>query len=301
MRMRGTGRIAAAGIFILMMVQAGAAFGATHRLKPSGAADVVKVKTGTKTSVYHAASSQKPLDYALQGPISMRLLLRNLNPGGLNQRVRIEVDGTVLRSATVHAAVAKHAALDTGLRVGALSRTVIQIPAGRHRVRIVPQSDNARVAVRVLAGTAARSAIKWVPYSPETYERSVRIQEKDIESTCYRFSAEKPIGMTLRGPLRIRATSRIDFGMTNGYTQSYILRVILDGNPWKSYSLKSRASHTATYPELPEITPGLGRSFDFAVPSGSHEIRLVLDGTTAGGGSVQIRIPEKDLRASNRS
>jgi hypothetical protein len=68
---------------------------------------------------------------------------------------------------------------------------------------------------------------------------------------------------------------------------------LLDGAAWKSVPSKSRASHTATYPDLPEITPGIGQILDLEIPAGMHDVAFHLEGTTAGGAALRIRVPPK--------
>jgi hypothetical protein len=165
-------------------------------------------------------------------------------------------------------------------------------------VRIVPVDGGASIAVRILRGTGKKATIRWASFQPDAGVKAVRLHEKDQESTVYRFSPAQSVSVSLRGPLKMRVTTRLDFGLTNGVTQSYVVKSTLDGKPWKSFTLKSTASHTATYPDLAQITPGTGRSFELDVPSGPHKIRFELTGTTAAGASVRIQIPRQEARGS---
>jgi hypothetical protein len=45
----------------------------------------------------------------------------------------------------------------------------------------------------------------------------------------------------------------------------------------------------------------MSQSFTIKVPAGLHKIVLRLDGTTATGATIKIQVPERDLKAANKS
>ncbi len=284
---------------------ANAAKKTSNRIRPTTSAGSVKVLIGKKSGTYFKATKAKPVEFTIRGPATIRIMSRYLFPSPeltktTSYGFRVEVGTTVLRTVTEKAGISKSAGLVGGAKIGTLEKSIIRFPAGAHRVRIVPVDGAASIAVRVLKGTGKKAAIKWTPFQPDAGAKAVRLHEKDQESTVYRFSTSQPVGVSLRGPLKMRVVTRLDFGLTNGVTQSYVIKATLDGKPWKSFAQKSTASHTATYPELTQITPGKGQTFVLDVPSGSHKIQLELTGTTAGGASVRIQIPQREPKTSAR-
>lgn len=266
------------------------------RLKPSSHGGVLKVVEGKKSRTYYKASKAQPVQLSLQGPITFRVIGRRLQPASGQMRLRLDLDGVQARELKLSAKLAKNAALKGGARLGAMARLVFKVPAGSHQVRIYPAAESGIAAVRILSGIGSKQVRKRVPFAPETYEKAARLQGRDSETTWYRFSAAQPVGLSVQGPLHLRISTRLDFGPTNGTTQSYVIKTQLDGKPWTGYSLKSRASHTVTYPEFSEITPGMARDFTLEIPSGFHRISLLLDGTTATGAAVQVTVPAKELK-----
>jgi hypothetical protein len=162
-------------------------------------------------------------------------------------------------------------------------------------VRISPTARDVSVALRVLRMQAKPKPTKWIPFAPESFQSAIRLQSRDTEFTYYRFDMREPVAVTIQGPLRLKVLTRLDFGTERGYTQAYVVKVFLDGEPWKNFSLTSSASHTAVYPDLGEITPGVGRDFILAVPAGSHDVKIYLDCTTASAASLRIVVPEREL------
>ncbi len=283
----------------LALTLAPAASAASKRIRPVSHGGRVQVGIGAKKFTYHTASKEKPVVFRVKGPLPVKILSRCLftdAPGATTYHLRLEIDGVELRTITEKAGISARAAIAGGGKIGSLEKAIVQIPSGDHRVRLFPTEPGARVAVRVFTGTGKRTAAKMVPFAPEKFLQAVRLHAGDLETTLYRFDAVRPIEVPIHGPLHLDIGTRIDFGSSNGYTQAYVIKANLDGRPWKSFALKSRASHTVAYPDLPEITPGVERTIQLDVPSGSHVVSITLDGTTAAAAALRIRVPERELK-----
>lgn len=273
------------------------------RVKPAAHAGVVKLRVGKKVSLYHRTTQARPAEFAVQGPVRLQVLARSIfaAAGAAPIRLRLELDGKPVKTLRLKAVVSKKATLVEGGPVGGLYRATIEVPAGAHKVRVVPENASGMAAVRLFKGNAARGGkLKWVAFAPQTYERPLILRTGDKEETWYRFTAQKPAEMTIRGPLRLRVSTRLDFDQHAGTSQSYVVRAFIDAKS-ESYALKSRASQVGTYPEMGEIVPGMAQTFLIKVPAGTHQVSLRLDGTTATGATVRILVPERELKAGNRS
>ena len=297
-RMRGRIGIFWASLFAAGFLMAAAAPAAAKvtRIKPTSHAGTVRVRLGKKTSLYHKASATKPVVYEVTGPTRLRILARSLPPdaGKKSQKLSLTIDGKPQKSLTLSRKTSSQAALRGGAKVGTLTTREIEIPAGPHKV-FVRAATGSVAALRAYRGAPSR-ATTWVPFAPEGFARSLRVRSGDAEETWYRFTPQTPATMTIHGPLRLKVSTRVDFDVNAGVTQSYVLRVVVDGKPKESFALKSRASHTVSYPELPEITPGLAREILTSVPAGTHRISFQLEGTTAPGAALRIRAPQSELK-----
>lgn len=282
-----------------------AAAAASKAVKPLSHAGTAKVRVGQKSVTYYRASAKQPVELSVAGPTPLRILSRHVygdsaKSARVSYSLRVEIDGVVLKTISLKAGSSARAKLAGGLRIGGLKESVVQIPAGQHAVRIYPTAKGRRVALRLYLDGGKKSAGKWIPFAPDRFLEAARLHEKDLETTYYRFNQTNPVELTIRGPLHLRVRSRVDFGTTNGYTQKYVARCLLDGKPWKSFALSSSASHTATYPEHPQITPGAERLFNLSVPSGPHRVTVLLDGTAASGGALRFQVNQKQLNSGRR-
>jgi hypothetical protein len=303
--MRGRGRRWLGTILLAAIFGAGAslpAYAKVTRVKPSSHAGAVRVLLGKKTNLYHKATRAKPAVYEIAGPTRVRILARSLAPsvGSRKQAVHVELDGKPAKGLTLPITVSGKAALRRGGKVGVMRERILDLPSGTHRLCIQPGGAAGAVAVRLYRGVPSK-ATRWIPYSPQSFARAVRVRSGDREETWYRQTADTPVGMTVHGPLRMRVSTRLDFDLNAGTTQSYVVRVLLDGKPLESFSLKSQASHTTTYPDLPEITPGMPREFSVSVPGGTHRVEFQLEGTTAPAASLRILVPQTDLKKQTRA
>lgn len=270
---------------------------ASKRIHPTNDAEKITLQVGRNSSTYHLATAERPFEFKIKGPTPIRVLSRLLYEGGASAgptryRVRLEIDGVELRTVGETTEPSGDSAFD-GEPVGEIRKRILTIPAGTHKVRVYPVEENASIALRIFQGDGRTRKLVWVSYAPESYERAIRLHARDSEYTYYRFSLGTPVTLSVNGPLRLRVMTRLDFGVERGYYQNYAIKCSLDGNLIRTHNLRSRPSHTSTYPDLPEITPGTGETIEIEVPKGIHQIGIALDCTTSETASLRIMIPKR--------
>lgn len=276
---------------------------ASSRLYPLGEPAEARIRVNGGISVYHRSTQAEPVEFRVHGGASVRLICRELlapeetEPGG-SYRVRLEIDGVELRTVTMTSGVSRKARMvGSDEPVGALGKKVIRIPEGDHRLRIIPADEGTAIAIRLFSGDGKPREVKWVIFAPESYIRPVRLHTRDSETTYYRFDDEVPASLNIIGPACLKVRIRVDFGHVRGYSQNYTVKTWIDGELFRTHTLKARASHTSIYPDLPHITPGTGRDITIEVPRGHHEVSFYLAGTTEAA-SLRILIPESAVRSA---
>ncbi len=275
-----------------------AAGAASSRIHPLGEPAEARIRVGGSVSVYHCATLDEPLVFRVQGPTPVRLICRELlDPekavSDESYQVRLEIDGVELRTITFTSGESRKARMaGTDQPVGALGKKIVRIPAGDHNLRILPREEETSIAIRLFRGDGKPKEIRWVAFAPESYIRPVRLHTRDSETTYYRFDDEVPAALHLIGPARLKVRTRVDFGHVRGYSQNYTVMTLMDGELFRTHTLKARASHTSIYPDFPRITPGTGRDITIEVPRGHHKVSFYLADTTAEAASLRILIPE---------
>lgn len=282
----------------LLAAWAPAAEGAPTRLRPAPDSRSLRIVVGEKASTYHLATRARPLEFKVEGPGPVRVYTRYLFPHGsaastASYAVRCAIDGVALRTLTETAPISTRATSPDGRAVGALRKNVVMLPAGTHTLRVFPTEADAEIGVRLFRGYGSPKKISWVPFAPDSYERAARLHSGESETVYYRFGSDKPLGFRINGPVYVRLMTRLDFGLERTYQQDYRIKVYVDEELVRVFSLRTKASHTSAYPELPEVTPGLARDCYFEVPGGRHRVRVELDCATARSASLRVLIPKK--------
>jgi hypothetical protein len=285
-------------VAVLAAASVSAAAAAPSRIRPEPGSRSIKLKLGTKESTYHLATRAIPLVFKVEGPTPIRVFTRYFFPPGssaasASYAVRFVIDGVELRTVSEQAPVSSRATSPDGRMVGALRSDLVMLPSGTHRLRVFPSDATTEIGVRLFRGYGSPKKIAWVPFAPDSYEQAARLHSGESEDVYYRFSVDKPAQFRINGPVPVKLLTRLDFGLERSYQQTYTIKIFLDGRLEKSFSLESRASHTSSYPELGEVTPGLARDSYFEVPRGRHEIQVVLDCTTARSAGLRVLIPKR--------
>lgn len=280
----------------------GTAAAASSRIHPIGEPAEIRVRVGGGVSVYHRSTFDEPAVFPVRGPVAVRLICRELaggealDPEG-SYLVRFEIDGTALRTVTLESGVSRKARVaGTDGPVGALRKTLVRLPAGNHKLRIYPLGEETAVALRLFRGDGRKRSTKWVSFAPQSCIRPVRLHTRDTETTYYRFDDKTPASLEINGPVCLKVRTRLDFGEVRGYSQTYTITAWIDGELFRTETVKARASHTSVYPDLPDITPGIGRDITVDVPRGRHQVSFFLAGATAEAASLRILIPERAVR-----
>ncbi|MFH1679546.1 MAG: hypothetical protein ABIH26_02765 [Candidatus Eisenbacteria bacterium] len=288
-------------VWILAAAVAAPVEAASSRLRPEPGSKSMRISVGGKRSTYHVATREAPLEFRVHGPGPVRVCTRYLYPGEdkaapIEYRVRLEIDGVELRTLEEVAAPDVRARAADGNPVGSFEKEAVLIPSGSHRLRIFPAEAGSAVAVRLFKGYGTPKKIAWVSFAPESYARALRLHAKESETIYYRFDVDKPVAFRIYGPLTVRVMTRLDFGLERASSQLYTIKVLVDGDLLASVPMKSKASHTSSYPDLPEITPGVARTFEFDVPKGKHQVQITLDCTSARSAALRILIPRRAVR-----
>jgi hypothetical protein len=77
--------------------------------------------------------------------------------------------------------------------------------------------------------------------------------------------------------------------------QNYMIELVIDDDETRSFQIETTRSSSVTFRELPEVIPGVAKSFVLPVKKGRHHLEFRLAGTAAENAGIRLRIPESDL------
>lgn len=115
-------------------------------------------------------------------------------------------------------------------------------------------------------------------FRPKICKDTVRIKVGEKVRTYYSLYPDAPVTLEVRGPVRLRAITRIDFDTAISRSQSYEIRVYADGSSeYLSFKKKSKPSFLSTFPDSKKKTPGKIRNIYLDIPKGKHALVFCLE------------------------
>jgi len=132
------------------------------------------------------------------------------------------------------------------------------------------------VGLIIAYGLSGKS--EWRTRKPAIYKDAVKIKVGDEIRTYYSLYADAPITLSVRGPVRLRAITRLDFDTAISRTQPYEIKVYFDGeSEYKAFKKKSKPSFLSTFVDVKDRAPGKIRDIYLDVPKGKHTIVFALE------------------------
>jgi len=151
----------------------------------------------------------------------------------------------------------------------------INVPAGVNQVTIIPKKKGKRVVVRVLEDRKAPKGKKR-RVDALSEEAPIKLVSKGKSVSYYALARERPLFVTLEGPVNLEITSRLGFGPEMGREEDYRIQVLDNGKVFGTYYFTTDRSEVTTVEGHKDIVPGSWRSCDVKLGKGMHEIKLRL-------------------------
>ena len=148
-------------------------------------------------------------------------------------------------------------------------------PAGVNQVTIIPKKKGKRVVVRVLEDRKAPKGKKR-RVDALSEEAPIKLVSKGKSVSYYALARERPLFVTLEGPVNLEITSRLGFGPEMGREEDYRIQVLDNGKVFGTYYFTTDRSEVTTVEGHKDIVPGSWRSCDVKLGKGMHEIKLRL-------------------------
>lgn len=151
----------------------------------------------------------------------------------------------------------------------------INVPAGVNQVTIIPKKKGKRVVVRVLEDRKAPKGKKR-RVDALSEEAPIKLVSKGKSVSYYALAKERPLFVTLEGPVNLEITSRLGFGPEMGREEDYRIQVLDNGKVKGTYYFTTNRSEVTSVQGQKDIVPGSWRSCDVKLGKGMHEIKLRL-------------------------
>lgn len=272
-------------------------------LKPTNYVKSVTTLISGKPRKYYSLNSATPSVITLQGPGKLIVNTRGRFAPSQKELINYEVlhtlDG-VNQKSKVFTSVNRSADAvyeNKSLGVpGALKTFEINLGRGSHTLEFKMKDEKVPVAVRYVFKPIKDKKQEWIAFSPLTPSEPVDLISGESTTSYYRFSAAKPLKVTIIGPTELRILTRAENHVGMKGRIHYRIQVKEASNIISTYQLSSDRSETAFYKENKNLVPGKACEMDITVPAGSHTYTIIPmdeDKTTILG---RLLIPKKDVK-----
>lgn len=295
---RRPGTACAAGLLALLLlwIDSPARAGTWEAIENLNGQRPVSVIVDGKTRIYYRLSPDRPLVVPLEGPARLRVISRvefGKGAGGVVSYTLRAMNGThELEHEDTETAPSDRVHLaDGGDAVGKSRRMTVEVPAGRHDLRL-EVSGVGTMLVRLQRGAAARGVEPMVSLTPVEAWRSVLVTEAEKTIPYYSIATRKPIRLNVVGPTTLEVMTRLDFDASMRGTQAYRVAVSEGGRHVREAEFKTTKATTAAYSNLADRVPSKFDRFTLPVRAGTHEILIELLSPATATAEVHVRMPE---------
>jgi poly-gamma-glutamate system protein len=254
---------------------------------------------------YFVLEEAPPVEFQVDGPRRVKLIARYTfgsdDPDRQPFAISIHLDDTEILRKSFTAQVNEGVVLcDPGGRVSSLRRAYVDVPKGRHTLKVNGiTSGSGQIVARVFR-EYKRKTSGTVPFAPGGFADLATLQfESGKQSTYYRFENGIPLTFSVTGPTSLQLYTRLDFSQGMLGSQNYMLEVWRDGELWRTFHYDTTRLANAFYPTHLNILPGTRKKLRISVPEGPHQFEVRCVRPESCGITAQIRIPRKDLRGKS--
>ena len=266
---------------------------------PDGFIDRVLVKVFGSELIYYGFDAHTPLVFKVKGPTQVRILTRlRFTPdmqGEQSYEVIISQNGFEREKRTHRTTISNKASYVEmrGMKLGkAIKLDCAVNDTGLHtfEVRLGLNSGD-RVEARIY------KLDDKIVIAPHDYAKSVTaFLSESRERTYYLLTREQSVHVMVSGPTQLHMQARLDYDPGMVGKQMYVLYVLEDEVPLKSFHIESVRSTTVTYEDRPTIIPGAIKKFEIEVPRGLHTYEFQLPSSQIQGVCLRFLIPTVDVR-----
>lgn len=259
----------------------------------------VAVMVGDNQRLYFRVTPERPLTVPIEGPARLRLTSRvdfssaKVSLVAYTLRV-VEGDRVLERQQTESApSSVVHGAEGKG-DVGKSRRMTVDVPAGRHELKIEAGGVPA-VLVRLHQAAPRRGSEATVSLTPVDAMRSVLVAEGEKTIPYYSTTPGKPVRLRVVGPTTLELIARLDFDASMRGTQGYRIAISEGGRRVREAAFKTTKATTAVFTNLKDRVPSKFDRLTLPIGGGTHELLVELLAPAGGTAEIHARIPEPSV------
>lgn len=261
------------------------------------------IEIGKKNLKYYQLFQKKNTTINVEGPGELHIYTRGIIPSGdissNDYEIYYSVDGAKRKTKLFkNIKVSSNAKFKTKKTIlpAQIKKLVLKLKRGRHTIIIHKNNSKTKVLARFLFKEKKLKKEKWISYSPNPPYDPVNIVVNEEIVKYFRFSAKKPLKVSIIGPTKVRIFTRTENHYDSRGRVIYRVQVKCDNKIQNTYQISSVRSQTALYKNDKSLVPGKGREFLITVPKGKHLYEIYPIDQHRNSLLGRILFPKKDAK-----
>ena len=276
-------RTAVVGLLALGLALAG-------EVKVTSGAKPVDVNVVRRVNVaYYPVTKQAPLEFDVQGPSWLRIYTRLWWPAGADGLLKYGLSlwqDDVERPASFETGLSTSSFGPGGRKVGEWRSFFAQVPEGSTHFRLAITSGAAEtVGVRLALQAPQPGRPVAIPGA-----RELVLADGRDTSRLQELKTGQPATIEVTGPCHVRVHARLSFEPGLPGAQNFVVTVREGKSVLVRRNMKAARSPSAAYLNDPGLIPSTERTLKLTLPSGRHELSLILSGTLAKSAAVAVQV-----------
>ena len=238
---------------------------------------------------YHPVATGSPLEFDAEGPCWLRVYTRPWWPVGVDGALKYGLSlwlGDVERPVSLETGLSTSSYGPGGRKVGEWRSFFVQVPEGTNHYRL-----------ELANGRADTVGVRFALQAPQPGRpvairgaRELTLADGRDTSRWFELRTGQAARLELTGPCRVRIGARLNFEPGLPGAQNFVLTVQEGKSVLARRNMKAARSPSAAYLNEPGLVPSSERTLRFSLPSGRHDLTLLLGGTLAKSGAVAAEV-----------
>ncbi len=246
-----------------------------------------------KKEEYSLLTKDKPIMFSVEGPTYLRVYTRILwtesSAAGQIYKVILQENDLDEKIITLESEVSKVTKDKQGRPLSKWRSFYIEVGEGINNYKITHWSSPNDT---ILLKFAYESPKIWKDIRATDYTTTIEAIEEEKIVSYYELNKDESITLNIKGPVRLKVISRLNFDEKLLGEQHYTILVDDDGDVGK-FSQKCYKSDIITYKDRKEFVSSNAKRFYINLREGWHKVKFSLSGTIATSVSLRFQIEEE--------
>lgn len=237
---------------------------------------------------YYLLTKNQPVEFSVTGPTTVRVFTRLLWHDDMQDKQNYKLIvkyGEEEKIVSLESEVSKSAWGNKKQYYGKWRSFYLDVPKGTadYQIRLL-EAKSDTVAIRF----SLEKPKEYKKKAPEPPYTELQFVEKEKITSYYEVKLNKPIKIKVEGPVRLKATCRLNYDYTLEGKQNFTVSAVVSNKEWQSKTFRVSKSETGLYKNAQQYLPSTPVNFYLNIPPGNYLIEFYLKNTLAQSAGISF-------------